>query len=82
MKYCNTTLLSVVSMLPLFFKDVFLIPVALAGLFGACFAVVDVFSCPSGGFISDKFGRKGSLVILLSGAAIGFFAMSQIVLSS
>jgi len=70
--------LSVVSMLPLFFKDVFLIPVALAGLFGACFAVVDVFSCPSGGFISDKFGRKGSLVILLSGAAIGFFAMSQI----
>ncbi len=70
--------LSVVSMLPLFFKDVFLIPVALAGLFGACFAVVDVFSCPSGGFISDKFGRKSSLVILLSGAAIGFFAMSQI----
>ncbi len=72
------TELSVVSMLPLFFKDVFLIPVALAGIFGACFAVVDVFSCPSGGFISDKFGRKGSLVILLCGAAIGFFAMSQI----
>ncbi len=72
------TELSVVSMLPLFFKDVFLIPIALAGIFGACFAVVDVFSCPSGGYISDKFGRKGSLVLLLSGAALGFFAMAQI----
>ena len=70
--------LAVVSMLPLFFKETFLIPVALAGLFGACFAVIDVFSCPSGGFINDKFGRKGSLVILLGGAAVGFFLMSQI----
>lgn len=32
----------------------------------------------SGGWISDSFGRKKSLVILLSGAAVGFFAMSQI----
>ncbi|OUS28434.1 MFS transporter [Gammaproteobacteria bacterium 45_16_T64] len=70
--------LAVVSMLPLFFKDTFLIPMSLAGMFGACFAITDVLSCPSGGFISDKFGRKTSLVILLSGAAIGFFAMSQI----
>ncbi|VAW55945.1 Nitrate/nitrite transporter, partial [hydrothermal vent metagenome] len=70
--------LAVVSMLPLFFKDTFLIPAALAGIFGASFAVIDVLSCPSGGFISDKFGRKQSLVILLSGASLGFFAMSQI----
>lgn len=70
--------LAVVSMLPLFFKSTFAVPMALAGMFGACFAVVDVLSCPSGGFISDKFGRKGSLVLLLGGAAIGFFAMSQI----
>ena len=70
--------LAVVSMLPLFFKDTFLIPVALAGMFGACFAATDVLSCPSGGFISDKYGRKMSLVILLGGAAIGFFVMSQI----
>jgi len=31
--------LAVVSMLPLFFKDTFLIPAALAGIFGASFAV-------------------------------------------
>ncbi len=70
--------LAVVSMLPLFFKDTFLIPAALAGIFGASFAVIDVLSCPSGGWISDNFGRKKSLVILLTGASIGFFAMSQI----
>lgn len=70
--------LSVVSMLPLFFKETFALPVSLAGILGACFATVDVISCPSGGWISDKFGRKVSLVILLVGASIGFFFMSQI----
>lgn len=70
--------LAVVSMLPLFFKNTFLIPVSLAGILGACFAVTDVLSCPSGGWISDKFGRKVPLLTLLSGASIGFFAMSQI----
>ncbi len=70
--------LAVVSMLPLFFKDTFLIPISLAGVFGACFAATDVLSCPSGGWISDKFGRKKSLVILLLGASIGFLGMSQI----
>ncbi len=70
--------LAVVSMLPLFFKSTFLIPVALAGIFGACFAITDIISCPSGGFISDKYGRKRSLVLLLSGAALGFLGMSQI----
>ncbi|PCI44264.1 MAG: MFS transporter [Moraxellaceae bacterium] len=70
--------LAVVSMLPIFFKSTFLIPISLAGMLGACFAVTDVLSCPSGGAISDKFGRKGSLVILLCGAAIGFYAMSHI----
>ncbi|MBL4775484.1 MAG: MFS transporter [Mariprofundus sp.] len=70
--------LAVVSMLPLFFKETFLIPIALAGMFGACFAITDVLSCPSGGWISDNFGRKRSMILLLIGAAIGFFAMAQI----
>ena len=70
--------LAVVSMLPLFFKNTFMIPVALAGIFGACFAATDIVSCPSGGWISDKFGRKKSLIILLFGASVGFFVLSQI----
>lgn len=70
--------LAVVSMLPLFFKSTFSIPVALAGVFGACFAATDILSCPSGGWISDKFGRKKSLIVLLFGASLGFFVMSHI----
>ncbi len=70
--------LSVVSMLPLFFKETFALPVSLAGILAACFAAVDVASCPSGGWISDRFGRKISLVILLVGASLGFLLMSQI----
>ena len=70
--------LAVVSMLPMFFQSTFAVPVALAGIFGACFAMVDIASCPSGGWISDKFGRKKSLVVLLIGAAIGFFVLSTI----
>jgi len=70
--------LSVVSMLPLFFKETFSLSVSLAGVLGACYATVDVISCPSGGWISDKFGRKMSLVVLLAGASLGFVLMSQI----
>ncbi|MBL4899606.1 MAG: MFS transporter, partial [Colwellia sp.] len=70
--------LSVISMLAQYFENTFLVATAAAGIFGACFAAVDVLSCPSGGVISDKFGRKKPLVILLSGAAVGFFVMSLI----
>jgi NNP family nitrate/nitrite transporter-like MFS transporter len=72
------TELSVVSMLPMFFKETFMLPIATAGIFGACFAATDVLSCPSGGFISDNLGRKRSLVVLLTASAIGFLGMSQI----
>jgi NNP family nitrate/nitrite transporter-like MFS transporter len=70
--------LAVVSMLPLFFKNIFLLPVAVAGILGACFAATDIVSCPSGGWISDKFGRKKSLITLLFLASAGFFIMSNI----
>ncbi len=70
--------LSVISMLAEYFQNQFLVAAAAAGVFGACFAAVDVLSCPSGGLISDKYGRKLPLIILLSGAAVGFFVMSLI----
>lgn len=70
--------LSVISMLAQYFENQFLVAASAAGVFGACFAAVDVLSCPSGGTISDKFGRKIPLILLLSGAAVGFFVMSLI----
>lgn len=70
--------LAVISMLPLYFKDTFFVPMSIAGLLGSCFAAVDVLSCPAGGWISDKFGRKTSLTLLLTCAAVGFFMISKI----
>ncbi|MCJ8313169.1 MAG: MFS transporter [Saccharospirillaceae bacterium] len=77
--------LAVISMLVDYFKtmnfggkETWLAAGMSVSIFGASFAAVDVLSCPSGGIISDKFGRKKPLVILLTGAAIGFFVMSQI----
>ena len=72
------TELAVVSMLPLFFIDVFETPIVTAGILASCYAFVDIISCPSGGWISDKFGRKKSLIILLSGIVVGFLIMGQI----
>ncbi len=70
--------LAVVSMLPLFFLETFDIPVVVAGLLAACFAGMDIISCPSGGWLSDRFGRRKTLIILLSVLALGFLLMSQI----
>ncbi len=72
------TELAVISMLPLFFIDTFEIPIVTAGILASCYAFVDIISCPSGGWISDKFGRKKSLIVLLSGIVLGFLIMSQI----
>lgn len=70
--------LAVVSMLPLFFVDTFAIPAVLAGLLAGTFAGMDVISCPMGGFLSDKYGRKRAMASLLFFLAIGFIIMSRI----
>ncbi|HHZ88682.1 MAG TPA: MFS transporter [Chromatiaceae bacterium] len=70
--------LAVVSMLPLYFLDTFATSAVAAGLLAACFAGMDVVSCPSGGWLSDRFGRKKTLLVLLSGLTLGFLLMSQI----
>lgn len=70
--------LAVVSMLPLFFKDTFAVSQVQAGMLASGFAFMNLVARPSGGWFSDKFGRKKSLTILLLGLAVGYFTMSQI----
>lgn len=70
--------LAVVSMLPLFFKDTFDLSLIQAGLVASGFAFMNLAARPGGGLISDHFGRKKTLSILLLGLAVGYFAMSQI----
>lgn len=71
--------LAVVSMLPLFFLNTFeQLSMVQAGLLASGFAFMNLVARPGGGLISDKLGRKKSLIILLTGLAIGYGLMSLI----
>lgn len=70
--------LAVVSMLPLFFKETFDLSMVQAGLLASGFAFMNLVSRPTGGFFSDKFGRKKSLTILIGGLTVGYYLLSHI----
>jgi MFS transporter, NNP family, nitrate/nitrite transporter len=70
--------LAVVSMLPLFFLDTFEISQIAAGMLASGFAFMNLVARPTGGWFSDKLGRKKTLIITLCGLAVGYFLMSQI----
>lgn len=70
--------LAVVSMLPLFFKDTFDLSIVAAGMLASGYAFMNLVARPGGGLISDKFGRRNTLLVLITGLAIGYFFMSQI----
>ena len=70
--------LAVISMLPAFFAETFDLSIATAGLLAGMYAFMNLMSRPGGGYISDKFGRKKTLLILTAGLAMGYFAMSMI----
>lgn len=70
--------LAVVSMLPLFFMDTFELSAVTAGFLASGFAFMNLVARPGGGWISDKFGRKKTLSILVCGLAAGYMVLSQI----
>lgn len=70
--------LAVVSMLPLFFMDTFELDAVTAGLLASGFAFMNLAARPGGGYLSDKFGRKKTMSILIAGLAVGYLVLSQI----
>ena len=70
--------LAVVSMLPLFFADVFELDMVYAGLLASAYAFMNLASRPAGGWLSDRFGRKTVLLILTAGLAAGYGLMAMI----
>ena len=70
--------LAVVSMLPLFFHDIFDLSIVMAGIVAAVFAGLNLVMRPAGGWLSDRFGRKRSLVVIMAGLASGYLFMSFI----
>jgi NNP family nitrate/nitrite transporter-like MFS transporter len=70
--------LAVVSMLPLFFMDTFELNAVAAGLLASGFALMNLVARPGGGLLSDTFGRKRTLSVLIAGLAVGYLVMSRV----
>jgi NNP family nitrate/nitrite transporter-like MFS transporter len=70
--------LAVVSMLPLFFKDTFDLSLVAAGMLASGYAFMNLVARPSGGLISDRFGRKKTMIMLLIGLTAGYLLMGLI----
>ena len=70
--------LAVISMLPLFFSQIFDLNMVYAGLLASCYAFMNLFARPMGGWISDTFGRKKSLFFLTIGLSLGYVLMALI----
>ncbi len=70
--------LAVVSMLPLFFADVFELDMVYAGLLASAYAFMNLVSRPGGGWLSDRFGRRVTLLVLTAGLAGGYALMATI----
>jgi len=73
--------LAVVSMLPLFFQDTFTLDPRLAGLLASGYAFMNLVARPGGGLISDKFGRKRTLLFLIAGLSAGYFLLGNVTAS-
>jgi NNP family nitrate/nitrite transporter-like MFS transporter len=71
--------LAVVSVLPLYFLDTFagLDPVT-AGLLASPFAFMNLGARPGGGWLSDRFGRRRTLALLLAGLTLGYLMLGQL----
>ncbi|MEY4517206.1 MAG: hypothetical protein RL180_1552, partial [Pseudomonadota bacterium] len=74
---CFGSELAVVSMLPQYFITNYGISTTVAGLTAGCFAVMNLFARPGGGFMSDAVGRRKVLMIALLGQTVGYLLMSQ-----
>jgi NNP family nitrate/nitrite transporter-like MFS transporter len=58
--------------------DTFDLSMVQAGLLASGFAFMNLVARPGGGLISDRFGRKKSLLVLLTGLTAGYLVMSMI----
>ena len=71
--------IAVVSVLPAFFMTTFTgLSVTQAAMLGGSFAFMNLVARPGGGWVSDKFGRRFSMSIILAGVTLGYLMLSQI----
>lgn len=72
------TELAVVSMLAMFYVSWFEIPKVSAALLAGIYPFINLFARPGGGWLSDKIGRKLTLVIVFAGITGAFLMLGQV----
>jgi Nitrate/nitrite transporter len=74
--------LAVLSMLPMFFFNTFRdsqqIGMLDAGLLASSFVITNIIARPAGGWLSDRIGRRLSILLFTAGLALGYLLMAQI----
>lgn len=72
------TELAVVSMLALFYVDMFGLDKVWAGVLAGIYPVINLVARPAGGLFSDKIGRRRTLIIVFVGIALSFLLLSRV----
>ena len=70
--------LAVVSIFPQFLETTFSISMELAGVLGASYAFMNLVARPSGGWVSDRFGRRRTLSLLVLGGLVSHWLIGEI----
>ncbi|MEN8212782.1 MAG: NarK family nitrate/nitrite MFS transporter [Pseudomonadota bacterium] len=72
------TELAVVSMLALFYVDMFGLDKVWAGVLAGIYPVINLVARPAGGMFSDRIGRRRTLIIVFIGIALSFLLLSRV----
>ena len=72
------TELAVVSILAMFYVDWFELPKITAALLAGVYPFINLFARPGGGYLSDKYGRKLTLIVTFSGVTLSFLALGNV----
>jgi len=72
------TELAVVSMLAMFYVDWFELPKITAALLAGVYPFINLFARPGGGYLSDKYGRRLTLIVVFSGITLSFLALGNV----
>lgn len=72
------TELAVVSMLAMFYVSWFELPKVTAALLAGIYPFINLIARPGGGWISDIFGRKRTLIVVFAGITISFLVLGLV----